>query len=453
MAIAEALELLGVENTKAIKSVETIIGGISQIFSIASTASTLLNFIGLLSAHDPFDEINKKLDDITRRIEDLKNTVYDVARVVVDIHGMIEISTQMGPVVTVLDIAKDYIEEQSGRNKERLENALIDAQTAINIMIVDPMNNGYFRRLYHQQLVYQQWDGEDLKPPNISSGQVWNHQYVLPFILRAIAMYLTASGIAEPDIKNYRRRYGNELCSWAENLQQIHDEIGKQIVSIRTPNSVELWTTQEDHGPIVTSTGVPFDRYRHLSAPYITFKSDEHGNLIGSKWYVGSTSYNGGQVYGALETYSGHAGLFHWEPMKVPFTDDRIVPCFYGAHGDRTYVIQRNPPPPPEGHFSSFYAKHAVATMKATKDLYQSLGLLSVSRIIGEIRAIAGLVPIPPHPMSYWSLRQVDNVVGLAKFGRPSTASTGNQISVRTIADALGIAPPFSLRNSVLAQP
>ena len=448
MAIAEALGILGMKNTAAIKSIETVIGGISGIFSFKSTIEALLGFAGLLGG-GPFDEIKRKLDDIERAIINLNNVVIGATGVAIEINKMIEIANQVAPVITAADLATDYIADQSVENKERLEYILIDAQTAINSLLIEPMNNGYFRRLYNQELVYQMWDDLYLQPPNITSDQVWNYQYVLPCVLRAIVLYLTASGVSEPNIEKYRRRYSGELHIWAESLQQIHDEIASQITDIREPNRHELCPRQQVYASPVNSDGTIIggasETGPNILIPYETFFCDEHGHLTGNKWY------NRGRIYGAVEAYSAIALEKTWPAIECPRTGVQHRPFESDTLGSGTYKVV-NPFPPPEQFYQDFYPKHAIATQKAMKHLYLSLGLLSMWRIIGEIRAIAGLDPILPHPMSFWSLRKIDNVVSFAKFGRPSTASVGNRISLRAIADTLGVTPPFSLRNSILAQ-
>ena len=49
--------------------------------------------------------------------------------------------------------------------------------------------------------------------------------------------------------------------------------------------------------------------------------------------------------------------------------------------------------------------------------------------------------------LSTWSLREVDQVAVMARFGQPSTSSPGQPIRLRHIAALLGVSPRISLRK------
>lgn len=468
MAIAEALETFGIKNTKAIKTIETTIGGISGAISLFTTVISISEKLGKLFGlwNSDNNSINNEIEEIKTAIRELKNAVPEAVRANIDIEKRTHISNQLGPIYTSIDKANDFYNDTSDQSKNRLVNAVDNAQSAINSLLMEEGEDGYFRQLFIESLLYRAWDGEILLPPDVdvSHTEIWDYRYTLPCILKAISMYLFATGIVEQDPKNYTKIYGNELKKWADRLLAIHDKIKDGIVPIRAPSHDELVgidliavTVNDVNGEaIITSYGSE-NNPTYLTEMIPTYKQDQ-GGLTGSVWY------NCGQIYGAVERYSAYPSIGHWPQLSIPespycvYMEGTYPETIYRGeeieYRDRHWVIYRsaNSPPPPSEFFKQFYARHALATLKKCKDVYSLVGLQSVWNIINQLRILSGNPPLRENPWVNWSIREVDQVVGKAGFERPSTAEAGQPISMRNIASILGTLPPFSLRN-MFAQP
>ena len=98
--------------------------------------------------------------------------------------------------------------------------------------------------------------------------------------------------------------------------------------------------------------------------------------------------------------------------------------------------------------YIGFKAKHAVRTLKQWKKLYNELGLPEVWETMNYLRKIIREEPeVVDGRDGIWSLREVDNVVGIALYNSPTSAQQGEPISVRKLASLLNVSPLTSLRQ------
>ncbi len=228
-------------------------------------------------------------------------------------------------------------------------------------------------------------------PPDTADRMVFNHLYVLPAFLQALARYQIIASSTLPDFPTRKKAM---VLRYAKFLAKLHDKIAGQGISLLTPPTPgDIFSLYDPDFP-------PYlDRTNYDQSPV---HLDANGNDLASGFWR-APFY---QPFGALELYSGASALIPYS--QIPFDPA----CFVNlAPGEVPPLPTQNQRVSQEW-LNRFYAKLRIRALACAKVLYVRTGM---GEIRGLVNALHELVGEPKRfegiSQGDWSLREVFTAV------------------------------------------
>jgi hypothetical protein len=246
--------------------------------------------------------------------------------------------------------------------------------------------------------------GLQTPPLNADNVFVFEYKLTLPFYLCAIAAFLAVGRALDPKFLTNRK---DDLVQARDTLQWVYDKIltpGDGLTPLLPPD----WTASS-----LPEVACPWP-VDGLAPPRPAMR------LI----YAGVRQHNPPTVgvvieYGAVEKYSGNSSIGGSYEIDFPAPDESDNPAFFG--------------------------KLQVRTLKRTKDVYVSCGLLKVWQSINQLNALVGDPPLSSSTFQWpdgsaidlvrWSFRQV--------FSLTKMVPSASGYSLRALGKFLIETPPF----------
>jgi hypothetical protein len=304
---------------------------------------------------------------------------------------------------------------------------------------VELWNLPYYPHMAHSD----SWFYGKLEPPHDASVKVF--AIVLPKYLQAIALRVTALAAAFP--QPFREPgpgdsagFWKEILDHTEWLAEVHDIIRGAIVALRVPTATEMLPRP--------------------SAPRDDTEHQRYWTLSQSDWA------KAGRRHGAVELYSTTDSISSYPDPEPQPPDPLAFPV-------EPNVPQHVPPPnpnapdyvPPVSHFNDygnafdqyaakfkaqhyprFVARHAAASLREQKVVYNAVGLDRLWSAMNRLRVMAGEATRAESEPADGSLVR-DGVWSLREFGQRVLAAVGSlsgnsgalSLTVRTLGPLVGI--------------
>jgi hypothetical protein len=201
-------------------------------------------------------------------------------------------------------------------------------------------------------------------PPQVGNDLVFSYRYVLPDLLRMVAIFIAVAGTVDPSwVADYESPILKPLATFLKT--QIHDTILSGITQLSPGywDGQSLWNmlaVSPRHWPGVSQLPPP-DPILHLPpAGFITGANLE---------------------FGAVEKYSGCSSMGNYQ---ISFQD----------------IPMNSTDPSP-------YNKFQIRLLKRAIDVYVGVGLLKVWKVINSLNALVGAPPMPMARYARWSFREI----------------------------------------------
>lgn len=495
MGVGDALEkskILSNKSADAVRTAESIIGGVASMFSYVGAAEGVLQAIGILASKE--DVYLNKLNEISDKLDDIAKDLELDSALLAKTFKMFQITNLNGALCTSMMDFQHYIDNPLDPKYPvtkffdvpfTIANTLL-ANTLIEDAIEDAIEGAYWQSFYVEALVFNDsWTGK-LAPPDVSGRLVWDYRVTLSAYLGAISLRVIMLQALEPNFRT-NELYCAEIKSYSENLLAIHNKIVQDgIVGIRIPEFHEFILSYVDN-----------NKY-----PYITHFY--HKSLEEKTW----KGHN--YIYGLVERYSGLSHIQSFQPIALELSRAPKISVKmqeYGAKypsyflspisyepaefkvGDLDYLVAMNmlgfsivSQIEPyfhdlhpinsiyEYYTNIFLPKYFVRLAKLWQDFYSELGMLELWRTINHLRTLAGespldtpnctclsnLIPSMECSLCIWlSLRNVyDLIVRSLEAGEsmqyindPPFYSPDHQITMLELASKLRIKSPITLRR------
>jgi hypothetical protein len=364
----------------------------------ASFATALANISGVVSLIGLFISTNNQVPEA---LDEIKTALNSLLQAVDNINASLRWSHIVGrwkdidnafiPANSVLDLL-----EADVNNLAQLSYGDKSDRIAKCAETLESLQNSANWKLFWSDPVYYQDDyNRQSMPMPDSDGSVFSPAYVLPQYVRALAIYLLVMrSIASEDIQYHSK----DLKKFVNFLRDAHDRSAAGIVQTSVP------TRGGGGSPI--GIGGNATGYRSLGlaqTPYADvppFHSPDEPFLWG-RWDFGhdSSAYWDDtieyyQPVGAVHAFSGASAITKVPPLVAIMSD------FFSEYSP-TYSYY--------GLF--FYYKLQLASLVRGKEVYRSVGLVTVWDTIDQVGRMIGDSPIGKNRASWWSLREIRDFV------------------------------------------
>lgn len=415
-AIADALKLMGMENTKAIEAAETLFSGVSSCLSMVSTVEAVAKLLKLMDSDDN-KELQKTLSRIEAQLNALIKQVIEEVRQSDELEKLRRVSDYLMNSRTAVDIALHYMTGPANPAYD-IAQSYRDSHTSVLALADDSS----FKQLTTTAVFFNMWlfgGNNDIYGITVQpvyylmrpQDESWSYRYALPGLIEAIANHLVVIKVINPE--TYIQDHRGDLQMLAEKLWAIYNKIIAGIVVIDPPrNEIARVNDAGNAGNYYYSWWgyQPFAAPNpyYISTAEVTRPSDP--NLIL-------------RPYGAVDTYSAVHNIDRYPHYKLE---------------DQGFGVT-------DESYRRFYTKYHVRTLKKKMDIYRTVGLTSVwNTFAGLKRLLNEPIPEPTEVLNCWSIRTVANAVepyGIFQKG------PGNTIGLRCLMDALEAPSPVSVRE------
>ncbi|MEI6706985.1 MAG: hypothetical protein WCK96_07595 [Methylococcales bacterium] len=452
---AESLGLINDGQKSSLQSAASFLGEIAAGVGYVNTAIGIASFLGqqfgLFSAEpSPIELLSKQINELRREMLEQFRIILETSEEDFKIEWERDIAEEDGDIMGALATLAEYPPEHP-------DFLVYAADVPINVFsaLETIEHEAFWQRTHYPQTDFDHpWDP---KPPPLEGGKrVWDYRYTLPVYLKSMVIYIAVIGIcnkeafllvttgienpADPDLQAYRasaQAIRSQIEERISFLRNAHYKIRDAIEEIRRPSVEELRYEQQ----------VRYDNY-HDTVDILAHVTFTYYCALNPIWYKNDC------LYGVVEKHTSSCSLDMYPENELPPAPALV----YSEHDLLRFMMRILPGqvvsfsdwyyPEMDIIYIGFKAKHAVRTLKQWKKLYNELGLPEVWETMNYLRKIIREEPeVVDGRDGIWSLREVDNVVGIALYNSPTSAQQGEPISVRKLASLLNVSPLTSLRQ------
>jgi hypothetical protein len=445
---ANALKLLGVQNTQIISAVGGIIATMAD-FSVGNFVGAVVTFVGAIvslfdtkSGPDEIQQLGQALDKLitdiykaegANSLDTWKQGITDEVSPVQGIQASLKAWADAPPASSVITQALTDIV------------AKLAALAPPDVSDYRPSYGGYppsgayWMRPYNYQVYWDDSDSPDIRwpwppysplaveqygypkqaPTADGNGNVFYHTYILPSFLYVVSVFLAVGAVFDPKFKE----------NWADTV------LKPTILFLRSAHD---YIISPNHG-LTQLAPPPFtaESLTTLLATYVKDAQQAGPFLAGPPL--------GGAQQGILPSFNwlGPSGIgFITTPgLEIEYG---FVDKFSGYNSVGIYTILTNSQDFSFASGPNYYGKFQIRLIKRKKDVYVGTGLSAVWSTINNLNAIVGDPPLPGPSIADWSVRR-----DLAPFANV-TASNGS-VSLVAIQNFLLKTPPTDFKEGPLA--
>lgn len=441
----------GKEFADAVGYAEDIYSKVSMAYAAYSKGKEVLTYLGVLGKpEDPMAKISKqlmviaqKLDQVLLNLEELKKVSIDASK----LFTRTEVANEAADANMAAYNAKAYLEYPSDAQIQTdFDHARTIAHTAANRLY---SNEYYWKRIFLQEALHEDlWSGviypDGVSSQGTSDGYIWDYRLALLVYLDVLicrSLVLLASSSEE------KNAHWQEMSNYAQGLCERYMRIVNQIREVHAPGYQELVSmipAMDDANFYVLDIR---DNSTHL--PLSVAERDE----ILRDWVPGGRWRLVGYATGVVEAWTGYACTVAYPQQELREGMVHLSLsgsyCVSGANMAGASVSVNNPEA-----FQSFYElftlRHNLRTHAQKTRIYRELGLPKVLACIRYLFSFLGVDLAGPLPD--YTVRSLREAFDRVPSARRSTAMVRGSISLRGMADVVGVSGDLSVRRILLME-
>ena len=387
------------------------------------------------------DKIQQTLDKIFLALEGLKQTTVTASKLIT----RTMVANEASSASVAAYNAKAYLANNTDPEiKTDFYYARIMTQEAADHL---RSNEWYWRRIFLPEALYEDiWSGvaypDGVSAQGAPDDCIWDYRMAMPAFLEIIAcrsIVLLASSSGE------QAAHTDEMLGLADGLCERYLKILGNIRTIRPPSYQEL----ADLIP-ATNDGNFYVLDVEDSTTHLPLSSAERNEIL-QNWVPGGRWRLANYLTGVVEAWTGYRCAVGYPrgELDTGAAYLALTGSFWvsGANMAGAKVSIKDPQAF-QAFYDRFVLRHALRTEVQRQRLFNELGLRG---ILNSIRFLyATLHAAPSQWLPDCSVRSIREAFDLIAPARQPSAMEGGAISLRKMADVIGVSAPLSARSILL---